>query len=105
MSVYISQFSNIVCIPDLLLLRIRYHWVLTENITEGTSYSDQGETVRSMIRRGEQKGKRVTLDKNTTVTAVMGAQRSSFEPHGKHHQVRVPSSTFRLFLVLYNGFQ
>ena len=44
MPVYISQFSNIVNIPDLLLLRIRCHWVLSQNITEGTSYSDQGET-------------------------------------------------------------
>ena len=43
--------------------------------------------------------------KKTIVTAVMGAQRSSFEPHGKHHQVRIPSSTFRLFLVLCNEFQ
>ena len=38
MSVYICQFSNIVYIPDLLLLRIRYHWVLSQNITEETSY-------------------------------------------------------------------
>ena len=58
-----------------------------------------------MTRHGEQKLTQVTLDKNETVTAVMGAQRSSFEPHVKHHQVRIPSSTFRLFLVLCNGFQ
>ena len=46
-----------VCIPDLLLLRIRYNWVLLQNISDGTSYlySDLIETVRSMIRHGEQK--------------------------------------------------
>ena len=45
MPVYISQFSNIVNIPDLLLLRIRCHWVLSQNITEGRlTYSDQDET-------------------------------------------------------------
>ena len=38
MLVYISPFSNIVYIPDLLLLRIRYHWVFSQNITEETSY-------------------------------------------------------------------
>ena len=57
MSVYICQVSNIVCIPDLLLLRIRYYWVLLQNISEGKSYlySDLSKTVRSMIRHGEQK--------------------------------------------------
>ena len=55
MLVYINQFWNKVNIPDLLLLGIRYHWVLSQNITEGTSYSDQGETVRSMVRHVEQK--------------------------------------------------
>ena len=52
MSVYICQVSNIVCIPDLLLLRILYNWVLLQNISDGISYlySDLSETVRSMIR-------------------------------------------------------
>ena len=55
MSVYIFQVSNIVCIPDLLLLRIRYNWVLLQNISDGTSYlySDLSKTVRSMIRHGD----------------------------------------------------
>ena len=80
MSVYICQVSSIVCIPDLLLLRIRYNWVLLQNISDGTSnlYSDLSKTVRSMIRHGEQKSKQVTLDKNITVTAVMNAQRCFF---------------------------
>ena len=57
MSVYICQVSNIVCIPDLLLLRIRYNWVLLQNISDETSYlySDLSKTVKSMIRHGEQK--------------------------------------------------
>ena len=57
MSVYICQVSNIVCILDLLLLRILYNWVLLQNISDGTSYlySDLSKTVRSMIRHGEQK--------------------------------------------------
>ena len=57
MSVYICQVSNIVCIPDLLLLRIWYNWVLLQNNSDGTSYlySDLSKTVRSMIRHGEQK--------------------------------------------------
>ena len=57
MSVYICQVSNIVCIPDLLLLRIRYNWMLLQNISDRTSYlySDLSKTVRSMIRHGEQK--------------------------------------------------
>ena len=57
MSVYICQVSSIVCIPDLLLLRIRYNWVLLQNISDGTSYlySDLSKTARSMIRHGEQK--------------------------------------------------
>ena len=101
MSGYICQFSKIVYIPDLLLLRIRYHWVLSQNITEETSYLLWSGWD---YEKHEQKWKQVTLDKNITVTAVMGAQRSSFEPHGKH-QVRKPPSTFRLCLVLCNGFQ
>ena len=94
-SVYLSGFEHSMFTWPIASQDSVYNWVLLQNISDGTSYlySDLSETVRSMIRH-----------ENITVTAVMDAQRCSFEPRGKHHQVRIQSSTFRLFLVLCNGF-
>ena len=105
MPVYISQFSNIVNTWPIASQDSVSLGALTEHHRRNILLTLIRVRLRSMVRHVEQKWKQVTLDKNTTVTAVMGAQHSCFEPHGKYYQVRIPSSTFRLFLVLCNGFQ
>ena len=61
MSVYINQFSNIVKVPDLLLLKFSGFGIIgcshRTSQKEHLTYSDQGKTVRSMVRHVEQKMK------------------------------------------------